>query len=97
MRLERFKIQKFSCPISRSLGPSGLGAFSPPKPRPLGPWCILAPPGKKLVAPLQHIYHQNLKHNVTFHLVSSSIVNAVSTFLGIISERYHNITFILHK
>ena len=32
--------------------PSGLGAFFPPKPRPLGPRRILAPPGKKLVAPM---------------------------------------------
>ena len=57
MRLERFKIQKFSYPgkreahyldpITCSHGPSGLGTFFPPKTRPFSP-----PPGKKLVAPL---------------------------------------------
>ena len=51
MRLERLKVQKFSYPIPCSIGPSGLGAFFPPKPWPLVPQRILAPrPGKKLVA-----------------------------------------------
>ena len=64
MSLERLKIQKFLTqgkgtvtplslnPIPRSIGPSGLGALSPPKRRPLRPRHNLAAPGKKLVAPM---------------------------------------------
>ena len=62
MRLERFKIQKFSNP---GKGDTPFPGPYPPQPRPFGPrrvfppkasapraLRILAPPGKKLVAPL---------------------------------------------
>ena len=61
MRLERFKIQKFSY-LRASV------RFFPPKPRPLGPWRILAPPGKKLVAPLLRKVIKNLKSGLKTHL-----------------------------